>query len=292
MISLGSLLRKAGLTEETYLKTSDKLVYYVFFPIMLFWKIGGSAQQETVAWSFLLAALLTLGLMFIISTAVIAFGPVTSFEAGSFSQSCYRFNTYIGVAVVLNSLGEQGIALFGILIAIAIPLVNVFAVSTLIWFSGDGSALRNRSLIVAKAVVANPLIIGCLLGLIYGRMFSSFPVFIDNSLQLISIITLPLALVSIGGSLSFTGIQKHVRLSLLATLLKLLVLPVSGYIMFRLFQVSGTSFKVGMIFFCLPASTAIYVLSSQLKSDTELASSAILVSTLLSFISLSVALLL
>jgi len=79
---------------------------------------------------------------------------------------------------------------------------------------------------------------------------------------------------------------------LLATLLKLLVLPVSGYIMFRLFQVSGTSFKVGMIFFCLPASTAIYVLSSQLKSDTELASSAILVSTLLSFISLSVALLL
>lgn len=292
LISLGSLLRKAGLTEETYLKTSDKLVYYVFFPIMLFWKIGGSAQQETVAWSFLLAALLTLGLMFIISTAVIAFGPVTSFEAGSFSQSCYRFNTYIGVAVVLNSLGEQGIALFGILIAIAIPLVNVFAVSTLIWFSGDGSALRNRSLIVAKAVVANPLIIGCLLGLIYGRMFSSFPVFIDNSLQLISIITLPLALVSIGGSLSFTGIQKHVRLSLLATLLKLLVLPVSGYIMFRLFQVSGTSFKVGMIFFCLPASTAIYVLSSQLKSDTELASSAILVSTLLSFISLSVALLL
>jgi hypothetical protein len=289
---LGSLLRKAGLTEETYLKTSDKLVYYVFFPIMLFWKIGGSAQQETVAWSFLLAALLTLGLMFIISTAVIAFGPVTSFEAGSFSQSCYRFNTYIGVAVVLHSLGEQGIALFGILIAIAIPLVNVFAVSTLIWFSGDGSALRNRSLIVAKAVVANPLIIGCLLGLIYGRMFSSFPVFIDNSLQLISIITLPLALVSIGGSLSFTGIQKHVRLSLLATLLKLLVLPVSGYIMFRLFQVSGTSFKVGMIFFCLPASTAIYVLSSQLKSDTELASSAILVSTLLSFISLSVALLL
>ncbi|NNK92812.1 MAG: AEC family transporter [Desulfobacterales bacterium] len=289
---MGSLLRKAGLTEETYLKTSDKLVYYIFFPILLFWKIGGSSHQDAIEWPFILAALLALGLMFMISTLVIRFGPVSSFEAGSFSQSCYRFNTYIGVAVVLNSLGEEGIALFGILIAIAIPLINVFAVATLIWFSDGSSALRKRFLLVAKAVVANPLIIGCLLGLIYGRLFSSFPVFIDNSLQLISMVTLPLALVSIGGSLSFRGLKKHLSLSFMAASLKLLVLPVSGYMMFQLFEVSGISFKVGMIFFCLPASTAIYVLSSQLNSDTELASAAILVSTLLSFISLSVALLL
>jgi uncharacterized membrane protein YvlD (DUF360 family) len=45
-----------------------------------------------------------------------------------------------------------------------------------------------------------------------------------------------------------------------------------------------------LIFFTLPASTAIYVLSAQLNSDTELASAAILVSTVLSFISLSVVL--
>jgi predicted permease len=51
-------------------------------------------------------------------------------------------------------------------------------------------------------------------------------------------------------------------------------------------------FQTGMIFFCLPTSTAIYVLSSQLNSDTELASAAIVVSTLLSFGALSVALLL
>ena len=47
-----------------------------------------------------------------------------------------------------------------------------------------------------------------------------------------------------------------------------------------------------MIFFALPTSTAIYVLSSQMHSDTELASSAILVSTLLSFPVLMIVLLL
>jgi len=46
-----------------------------------------------------------------------------------------------------------------------------------------------------------------------------------------------------------------------------------------------------MIFFALPTSTAIYVLSAQLNSDVQLASAAIMLSTLLSLISLSAALL-
>ena len=46
-----------------------------------------------------------------------------------------------------------------------------------------------------------------------------------------------------------------------------------------------------MLFFTLPASPATIVLSSQLNSDTEFASAAIVLSTLLSFFSLSVVLL-
>jgi predicted permease len=61
--------------------------------------------------------------------------------------------------------------------------------------------------------------------------------------------------------------------------------------MFRRFGVTGEALKVGMIFFALPASTAIYVLSSQLYSDTELASASIVTSTVLSFFSLSAVLL-
>ncbi|MFZ0447992.1 MAG: hypothetical protein WAL98_02010 [Desulfatiglandaceae bacterium] len=42
--------------------------------------------------------------------------------------------------------------------------------------------------------------------------------------------------------------------------------------------------------FALPTSTAIYILSSQLNSDTELASASVVLSTILSFASLTVAL--
>ena len=42
-----------------------------------------------------------------------------------------------------------------------------------------------------------------------------------------------------------------------------------------------------MIYLALPTSTAIYVLSAQLHSDTELASAAIVLSTMLSLLPLS-----
>ncbi|MCG6929130.1 MAG: AEC family transporter [Desulfofustis sp.] len=292
LLLLGSLLKSLGLTSEEYLKKSDRLVYFIFFPIMLFWKVGGAPHGQGDQISFVAVTLLALALMFMISTVVIRLGPVTDFQAGSFSQSCYRFNTYIGVAVILNSLGEAGIGYFGIMIAVTIPLVNVFAVATLIWFSGFEGDLKKRSRIFLKALIGNPLIIGSLLGAVYSRLVGGFPEFIDNTLQLMSMVTLPLALLSIGGTLSFKGIAKYLPLSLLGSVLKLMVFPLLGFGLYHLFGVEGTAFKTGMIFMCLPASTTIYVLSSQLNSDTQLASASIVISTLLSFVSLSAALLL
>jgi len=292
LLLLGSLMKRQGLTDTIFLQTADRLIYYIFFPIMLFWKIGGASLENGIDWGFCLASLCTLLTMFVLSTVVIKLFRISNFQAGSFSQSCYRFNTYIGVAVILNSLGAEGVKYFGIVIGFAIPLINVFAVSTLIWFSGQEVGPGSRTRIVAKALVGNPLILGCIAGIIYAQVVGDFPVFIDNSLRMISMVALPLALISIGGSLSFAGVRGNLGFSLLAAALKLAILPAIGYLFFTLFGVTGIPFKVGMLFLTLPTSTAIYVLSSQMNSDTELASAAIVISTLLSFVSISLVLLL
>lgn len=292
LVILGVLLKQRGFTNAAFLRQSDGLIYYIFFPVMLFWKIGGASHSGTVDWTFLASTLIVILLMFVISILVIRTVPVGDFQAGSFSQSCYRFNTYIGVAIILTSLGERGVTIFGILISLVIPIINVFAVSILIWFSGEKLKTSRRLRLLVKALAANPLILGCLAGIIYSRTIGTFPVFIDNSLRMMSMVTLPMALISIGGSLTFSGVRKYLANSFLAAFLKLLILPVMGYAAYSCTGVDGVEFKVGMIFFCLPASTAIYVLSSQMNSDTELASSAIVLSTVMSAASLTVALLL
>ncbi len=292
LLLLGSVLKRMGLTDSLFLKTSDRLIYYFFFPIMLFWKIGGASLDQGIDWDFCLACLGALSAMYLLSTLIIKLLPVSNFQAGSFSQGCYRFNTYIGVAVILNSLGAEGVKYFGIMIGFSIPLINLFAVSTCIWFSGQDTGFKRRVVIVSRSLVANPLILGCLAGIVYSRIFGGFPVFVHNALSLISSVALPLALISIGGALSFAGVRGNLAPALLASFLKLAVLPALGWLFFALLDVTGLPFKVGMIFLALPTSTAIYVLSSQMNSDTNLASAAIVVSTLLSFLSLSVVLLL
>ncbi|MDF1591770.1 MAG: AEC family transporter [Desulfobacterales bacterium] len=290
LIALGVLLKHFSLTNDAFLKTSDKLIYFIFFPMMLFWKIGGAAATSAIDWKFCAAAICAVLGVYILSTAFINF-KVTPFQAGSFSQSCYRFNTYIGMAIVMNALGEEGVRRFGVLIGFLIPIINLMAVSTLIWFSAGQFTKRQRVRFTLKALVSNPLILACFAGIAFSQAGLSFPVFLNNTFNLTSMVTLPLALLSIGGVLNLKSLQGNFKLSLTAALFKLLVLPGVGYFFMKLFGVTDLSFRVGMVYFALPTSTALYVLSAQLHSDTELASAAIVLSTILSFVSLTVALL-
>ncbi|MEW6672818.1 MAG: AEC family transporter [Thermodesulfobacteriota bacterium] len=289
LIVMGVLLKHFNLTNDVFQKTSDKLIYFIFFPMMLFWKIGG-ASTAAIDWRFCAAAICAVLSVYILSTAFINM-KVSPYRAGSFSQSCYRFNTYIGMAIVMNALGEEGVRRFGVLIGFIIPIINVLAVTTLIWFSAGQFTARQRVWFTLKALVSNPLILACFAGIVFSQAGLTFPTFLDNTFNLMSLATLPLALLSIGGVLTLKNLRGNFNLSLTAALFKLMILPGIGYIFLKLFGVEDLSFQVGMVYFALPTSTALYVLSAQLNSDTELASAAIVLSTILSFISLTVALL-
>ncbi|MFH2058170.1 MAG: AEC family transporter [Pseudomonadota bacterium] len=291
LLLLGGLLKKTNVTNDAFLKTSDRLVYYIFFPAMLFWKIGKTAPDTNDSFSLCIAAMLAVLIVYLLSLLAIKLFHISSFQAGSFSQACYRFNTYIGMAVVMNALGETGVRYFGLLIGFAIPVINVLAVSTLIWHSGKKQKIWRHAAHLLKALVSNPLIIGCIAGIFFSRNQLVFPVFIDNTFYLMTSVTMPLALISIGGSLSMKGLKKNLFVSFIASGLKVAALPFLGYFILKAFGVTDIPFKAGMIFFTLPTSPAIYVLSAQLNSDTQMASAAIMLSTLLSFVSLSVALL-
>ena len=291
LIFFGSLLRRFRLTNDVFLKTSDKLVYYIFFPLLLFWKIGGASTalfSNSGLYKAVICAVLT---VYVLSTAFIVLFKVPAFKAGSFSQSCFRFNSYIGVAIVLTALGEKGIEHFGILIGMIIPIINVLCVSTLTWFSEKKMLPAARIGQTAKGLITNPLILACICGILYAKLAQGFPPFVDSTLHLCSFVALPMAMLSIGGALSLDGIKDHFKLSLIASAFKLVVLPAAGFLFLRAFGVSGLALRVGLIYFALPTSPALYILSSQLNSDTKLASAAIALSTLLSFFSLSAALL-
>ena len=290
LIITGRILKQTEFINDNFLNISDKLIYYIFFPTMLFWKIGGSSNGSEFDLNIVYATISTIFFIFAISTLYIILFKVKNFDAGSFSQSCFRFNTYIGFAVIINALGEEGIRFFGIIISFAIPIINILSISLLSWFDrSSGSALKfkKRAYKMAGSILKNPLIIACVSGLIFSSFQFQFPQYLDNLFSLVSTASLPLALISIGGSFTFGKLKDYLNLSIISSLFKLILFPLSGLIFLHFFGVTGVAFKTSLVFFALPTATSIYVLSSQMNSNTDLASSAIVLSTAFSFISLS-----
>ncbi len=290
LLALGKALMRWGLAGESFFRTSDKLVYFIFFPALLFWKIGSAGPGLEVPGGLILAVLLTVLLAWLASLAYIRLARVPPFQAGTFSQVSYRFNTYIGMAVVLSAFGEEGVARFGIIISLAIPFINLLVVSTLVWYSQADYSPGDKVKLLLKGLAVNPLILACLAGILYARLAPPLPLFLNKTLALLSAITLPLALLSIGSGLALAKLKGRLRLSLVASGLKLVFMPLLGYALLRLLGVDALSLAVAMVFFTLPTATSAYILSSQMNSDADLAGASIVLSTLLSFLSLSLGL--
>ncbi len=239
LIWLGLGLCRLRLAGEEFFKTSDRLVYRVFFPAMLFREIshGLSGAGATEALAAVPAVLLALFATWLLVLALRKPLGVAPFQTGSFAQLAIRFNAFIGMAVAQTALGAAGTASFAILIAAAIPFINLMMVGTLVWFSQASLSLPAKLRLLGRELLVNPLILGSVGGFLYSRLGLPLPVFLDQTLKLLSSITLPLALLSIGAGLSLARLRGDLRLSLLAGAGKFLCLPLLGYGLLRLLGV-------------------------------------------------------
>lgn len=290
LMTLGIFLKYSGWINDLFIEQTDRMIYYVFFPALLFWKISKPSEGFNIETELIIAVCVVVFTVFLTSVSICRLLGMPDHEIGSFSQACYRFNSYIGLALTFSAVGEEAGRTFGVMIGFIIPFINVLAVSSMIFYSGDVSSGRSKIRMVVRAMASNPLILACLAGILFSRMSIGLPVFVDNTLALSSSLTLPLALVCIGGTLKISGYRKYLGKAVFAGLIKLALMPLAGLFLLNFMDVSDTSFKTAMIYFALPTSAQNYILSSQLNSDVQLATLTILASTVLSILSLSVVL--
>ena len=290
LIFAGTLLKFFNLVDGRFFQTADRLVYFAFFPALLFLKIGQHSIFASSLWPLYGATLCTLATAFTLSLLTAKRLKLENRSIGAFTQCCYRANTYIAMAIVITAMGDQTAGPFGVYLGMLIPVINVMAVATMVWYSDVPLTSGRRFVLTFKAIVVNPLILACLAGLLYARLFSGFPVFVENTLILMAAASLPLALISIGSALSAAAMRGRIKATVIATVIKVYVFPTIGYAYLRLWSVKGVEFQMGMLFFALSVAPSTYVLVSQLNGDKELSAAVIAVSTLASFFSLSLVL--
>ncbi len=287
IIALGFGIRRIGFVDKFFLDKISHLAYFVAVPSLLIWKIGTASFDLNFNPRLILGSYVAVvgsGLAAYITARVLRLPPR---EVGSFTQGSFWGNmTYIGLPILLAAYGEGGLQRGGVLIGFMSPLINAAAVLALIW-PLKGSIDWKSIVDLKNALFTNPIIIACFVGLLLSRFSVPFPTFVVNFLRFLSDLALPLALIAMGGTLSFEKIRKDYKATAFACLFKLFLVVAGGWFLFEWLGVKGLDFKVGIILLASPTAFSSYLLSSKLGADKSLMSSDIMVSTLLSMATLS-----
>lgn len=291
VIALGQLLFQCKLFDDRFLQQTNKLVYVVFLPLLLFHKIGKADFETFFNGPLVIGSSLVILLGFLLTYS---YGKIRNYPPatrGSFCQGAFRGNlAYVGLAICLNAYGEDGLTRAGILMGFLVPVLNLFAIFALL-LPHQNRADNTQSNWLAQ-IAFNPLIIASFLGIIWSYWNLPVPIIIDRALGITTGLTLPLALLAIGGSFSIQRLKGDLRLASLATLVKLILLPLFAALLLSLLNIDGSDYGIGILMAGTPTATATYIMAHQMRGDAELAGSIVMLSTLCSAFSYTIILLL
>jgi len=282
VIALGFFARRRGLLPDAFTEAANRLVYHIGIPLLIFGQVAPGdfsqnfrpAQIAAVIAALVVAA--ALGLLLALLLRLPAPAAVT------FTQTCYHGNTgYIGLAMLLYALGQEGLARASVLAGFTMLFNNTISLALFAFSPHHRQRLSFASL---RGFLGNPIVAATLLGLGYSALRLPLPAVAGRSIGIVSDMALPVALLIIGGTLS-ARVRARLPLAHLAALLKLAALPALGVLFLRLFGAEPAAALPAVILLGSPAATISYVMAKEMDGDPELAAAAVTVSTVLSIVS-------
>lgn len=283
LILLGVAMRRWFGLREDFWPQLDRLIYYVFFPALLFNSLSHFKIDVGAATPMLLVATLYIlcGIGLGLLAKFLFHAPARVFSATF--QSSFRFNSYVGLAVAGGLHGEAGLAAIGLLMGFMVPLANVASVLML---------ARHSESHWLKEILLNPLIMATAGGIAFSLAGWSLPVMLDTTLSLLSQASLPMGLIAVGAGLRMQGLHSHLGTLWYGIAVKLLLLPGIAWGLALAFGLGGVYFHIAVLMAALPVSTVAYVLAKRMGGDGDTIAAQIMLSTLLSALTLPLWLLL
>ena len=285
VITLGFLLKRLGLFDDAFVHQTNRLVYYLALPLLLFYGIGTADFSTNFNGALVLASGAAIVAGFCISYGYAALRGYPPATRGTFSMGAFRGNlAYVGLAIVTNAYGQTGFARAGILMGFLVPVLNFFAIAALLLPHRNSGRARGAYFWL-RQMLFNPLVVASFAGILWSFLHLRMPVVLERSLKITTGMSLPLALIAIGGSFSLAKLRGDLLMAGIAASIKLLWLPLIAAALLIACGVSGQELGIGVLLAATPTATASYIMAHQMKGDAELAASIVMLSTLLSIFS-------
>ena len=288
VLLLGLAAKKLKIVDEAATKQMNALLFKIVLPIMLFSSVYGSNYTQMLDRKFIVFLVLSILIFFFICWIIAAKLIKDDDKKGAFIQGSFRGNYVIlGVALSTEVLGfTPTLAVTGVVLSV--PLFNILSVIILTIYSQQKVKSGNIISKIIKSIITNPLIISIFAG-VFLTMFNIeiLPLF-KIPINMVSSLATPFALLVIGASLDFSKIRERLRDTLVAGLLKLIVMPVLFIPLAILVGISPEGIVVLLVLYAAPTAIVSYAMAAHMGSDEHLASSIVLFTSLLSILTYTI----
>lgn len=286
MMLVGYTLRRRHITDEPSLQVTNKMVFRLFLPLLLFLNIYSLKPEE--AMSKANSRLLILAFLCIIGAVVLTHLILSLFvrekkKRSVMIQGIFRSNLVIfGIPITASIYGDDRIGIVSMLAAFVVPLFNILAVVVL--ESYRGSRVNIKQLFMG--LLKNPLIIAAFLGFLCLIIRLQIPDFILSSLQSMSKVATPLAFVVLGGTFQFSRLSRNLAYLIITIIGKLVLLPSIVLTIALLLGFRNEALVALIGAFASPTAVSSFNMAIEMDADGELAGQVVVISSILSILTI------
>lgn len=273
LIVLGYFLRQRGTLTAESNKAFGEVAFKIFMPMVLFTGMAKAPLHDGLNMTILAAYFIPALIIFagVNLVAHLRIGHPTPFGL----TAAFGNNALIGIALIASLLGNPGLVLLFTILAVHSLLL--FSFQSLYNSFASGESFSAKTLISS---LANPMIIGLLLGVLLNLSGLSLPLWADHLTTWLAQAALPCALIVLGANLAGFRLRPSVE-AIGITVAKLLIMPLLVLLTCKVLGVSGMPRAVLMLMAANPCGVNVLGFA-RTQEDVQKTSSAICLSTLLS----------
>ncbi|EAQ66999.1 hypothetical protein MED121_13765 [Marinomonas sp. MED121] len=285
ILALGVLLNNQKMINDNFIEVASKLVFNITLPALLFISIVKTDLTQSTDFSLPLFALSCVFILFLVFEFCSSKMVKNKADRGIIVQGAFRSNMgIIGLAYCVNAYGESVFSVASIYLGSVTVLFNILSVITLNRSLNKQANIANT----IKGIVKNPLIISIVSAIIISSLGISLPESLLKTGGYFAQMTLPLALLCAGATLSFSALKNDLPLSSFASLGKLFIKPAVMTVAGILWGFRGMELGVIFLMSSAPSASAGYIMVRAMGGNAKLAANIVVLTTIVSLLTTSI----
>ncbi len=247
------------------------VIVYISAPCLIFSSIASSDINLV---DFTTIALAALAIILIMALFVFSILKITnSDKKGLYLPMVFGNTSYLGYPVALFAFGMDGLSR-----AVVYDMMN-----SLVIFSLGIYTVHHRNEIQEAFKV--PLLYAVVIGLVVNLLKIPIPPLLFQPIEMIGMITIPLALLVLGYKLTEIKISAAKTASL-ASVFRILGGFLVAFLLIKLFSIDGLVKDIIVLQAAMPSAVMSMILAAKYERDASLVASVVLITTVLSMITI------